>query len=340
MISRPKKLYSIEPSGTIAPELLEQLAGPGQLITHAHNPALPALLTRCYGWKGGAFVVLERGDPVGYISCMSILGKLVSMPYFSYGGLLTKEEEVETMYDEVLPQLATLLQTRKGRKLSYLVRSQHPFGPYSYSTKVVSFLSLSDPQSGNLIPARQAKKARKSEEAGCSFKFGGNELLPDFYRTYARNMFRLGSPVLSLRFFLYLLEEYEQGHCLLFVVYRQSKPIGASFLISYNGFFENTWFATLSDQNRYFPSSLLHREMIRYAAAHQGHTYSFGRSTVNSGVHTYKQRWGTSEIQTFWNTDTEVFAGLRKWNFLPRLWKVLPLSMANQLGPQISRYIY
>ena len=122
--------------------------------------------------------------------------------------------------------------------------------------------------------------------------------------------------------------------------YIDDKPVGAGFLMSYAGFFENTWFSTLSNYNHLYPAQLLHHEMIGLAVQEGGHTYSFGRSTAGSGVHEFKRRWNTNETIVYWNYDKPVTSALRKAGFLSQLWKYLPLRIANAVGPLGSGKVY
>jgi len=153
-------------------------------------------------------------------------------------------------------------------------------------------------------------------------------------------MLRLGSPVLPKRFFANILNGYTNGFARIFCIYNGKTPIGTSFLMSYLGFFENTWFSTLQNYNSFFPAQLLHLEMISFAIINFGRTYSFGRSTSGSGVHEFKRRWGTEETIVYWNYDKPVKLDVRKAGFLSQLWKNFPLPLANLLGPFIAKKIY
>jgi hypothetical protein len=336
--------FKIQPASGVSEDLLKSLTGPGQFLTHAHNPTLPALLTKVFKWKGAAYLITENNTPIAYLPCMLIRDRLVSMPHFSFGGLITKRVDPEVIYTETLPLIIQELCGSKSisgkSAVKYLIRSQSGFGSFATADKVVSYISLENKDIAAMVPARQLRKALKSEEAGCTIKQGGKEFLADFYLVYSRNMLHLGSPVLPFRFFELLIDEYSDGHHLFFCVYRNGKPVGASFLISYAGFFENTWFSTQTESNSYFPSYLLHREMIRFSIENGGHTYSFGRSSLDSGVHEFKRRWGTSDSITFWNYSSRPALNVRKMNVLSNMWKLMPPKVANKLGPFLSKDFY
>ena len=332
--------YSIKQVKDVSSVLMRELAGDERFITHAHNPCIVDILNKTFGWEGGAFLVLDGDKPIGYFAGMIIKGRIVSMPHFSFGGLITSCPERNEIYSEILPKLYEYFSGSYKSDISYLLRDTERVGAYVQDNKVISWINILGKSVNQVIPATQLAKARKAIENGLICKSGGIELLDDFYRVYSRNMLRLGSPVMPKRFFANILKGYLNGISRIFCVYKEKAPVGASFLMSYMDFFENTWFSTLQNHNQSFPAQLLHYEMISFSISEGGHTYSFGRSTSGSGVHEFKRRWGTEETIIYWNYDKPVKMNLRKLEFLSTIWKLLPLSLANVLGPIVSGRIY
>ena len=332
--------FSLQPILEIKPEILTRLSGGDRFVTHAHNPCLLQILEKTFGWKGTAFLLLEDQKPIGYFSCMLINGRLVSIPHFSYGGLLTSCPDHKELFDRLLPLIKDYFNGKSKGSLPYLVRDSSRVGNWVTDSKVISWIELAGRNVTDVIPAPQMTKVRKAISAGLTSQSGGTELLADFYSVYSRNMLRLGSPVLPLKLFRNILEGYRDGTARVVCVYTDNKPVGAGFLLSYAGFFENTWFSTLSNYNHLYPAQLLHHEMIVIAINEGGHTYSFGRSSIGSGVHEFKRRWNSNETVMYWNYDKPISSDLRKAGLLSQLWKYLPLRIANALGPLVSGRVY
>lgn len=332
--------FTIEHVFGITNEQVLALAGDTRFVTHANNPCVVNILTSTFGWKGGTFVVNADGKPAGVFSCMYVNGTIVSMPHFSYGGLITLLPARKEIFNAILPLIHTFFSGKQTVSNPYLLRDIGTIGNHVIDSKVISWIDIKNKTIADTIPASQMAKVRKALQSGLYVRSGGNDLLQDFYAVYSRNMLRLGSPVLPKSFFWNILKEYKNGDALILCVYKEKKPVGAGFLMSYAGFFENTWFSTLKDYNHLFPSQLLHHEMIQFAIQQEGHTYSFGRSSSGSGVHEYKRRWNTVDSIIYWNYDQEGKMDLRKAEFLSRLWKLLPLPLANSLGPILSARIY
>lgn len=332
--------YSLEPVEGIEIVQLRELASAERFITHAHNPCLAGILKHTFGWQGGSFIIKQNDAPSGFITCMCVNNRLVSMPHFSFGGIVTSHPDRKAMYSAILPLIHQYFMHNQPGDFTFLVRDCEKISDYANDTKVISWLDLSLRNIENCVPPNQMAKAGKASAAGLNLVSGGMELLSDFYSVYSRNMLRLGSPVLPRKLFSNILNGYRDGNALIFCVYKEEKPIGAAFLMSYMGFFENTWFSTLPEYNRLFPAQLLHVGMIRFSLEQQGHTYSFGRSTSGSGVHEFKRRWKTAETTIFWNYDKPIKLDLRKVEFLTHVWRLLPLPVANWLGPVVGRGIY
>jgi len=332
--------FSIEPVSGITNEKILSLAGDTRFVTHANNPCIVEILRSTFGWKGDTFMVYADGKAAGVFSCMFINGAIVSMPHFSYGGLITSLPARNDVFNAVLPLMHSYFTGKQTHSIPYLLRDISQVGRQVVDSKVISWMDIKNKTVATAIPASQMAKVRKAIQSGIYIKRGGVDLLQDFYAVYSRNMLRLGSPVLPQRFFENILKGYKYGDAFILCAYKDKKPVGAGFLMSYAGFFENTWFSTLKGFNHLFPSQLLHHEMIQFAIQQGGHTYSFGRSSSGSGVHEYKRRWNTEDSIVYWNYDQEGKMDLRKAGFLTQLWKLLPLPLANSLGPLLSARIY
>jgi hypothetical protein len=82
-------------------------------------------------------------------------------------------------------------------------------------------------------------------------------------------------------------------------------------------------------------------------AMEQGLTrFNFGRCSPDGGTHRFKRQWGGRDEPLWWYqyspggraaATPSPDAGAYSWG--PRLWKRLPLPVANLLGPRIVRAI-
>lgn len=199
----------------------------------------------------------------------------------------------------------------------------------------------------------QVNKARKN---GLDFSFGNNdELVADFYRVYAENMHRLGSPAHSLKFFQSIARQYGED-AVLGIVSHEGRPIGAGILLFVERRVSIPWASTLSDFNRLAPNMLLYWQLIELSIQRGATQFDFGRSTPGEGTYKFKQQWGAEpaplswvrsvvrieEGNTVWQTDSQTVQSGKKSvgrEFVENVWRNMPISVCNFLGPRLRKYI-
>lgn len=107
-----------------------------------------------------------------------------------------------------------------------------------------------------------------------------------------------------------------------------------------------TWASALSEFNRTSANMGLYRAFMERGIAEGCARFNFGRCTPRSGTHRYKLQWGGRDEPLWWYQHTtgggpaatpSPDQGAFSWG--PRIWKRLPLSLANAIGPHIVRFI-
>jgi hypothetical protein len=325
------------------------------------NPSLLDFYGNYFGWKPYYFLIYDGERLTGIFPLVDTGRKFVSLPHFSYGGMIWADKQ-QLNTPEVIQTLVRLVREEKpetgflkfqinaqnslkeAANLSsekIFIRSLWDFEGAVKSNKVSSLLQLpgSNAELLKMLSSGLRRKLRKTMENGLETKQGGLELLDDFYGLYARNMHRLGSPVYSKSFFKSLFENYKDGEIRIFLIRLNDQTVGAAFLMSYFGFFENTWFSTDKSHQKLFISDLLHWEMIQYAIANKAAVYSMGRSTQDGNVHRYKKHWPLVDKPLF-HFDTDNGLQLKNQTWLAGLWKITPYSLTLRLGPGLVKHIY
>ena len=62
--------------------------------TIAHNPSLITFINNTLDWKGDSFFILNQKEIIGiYQHSYTNKNKSVSLPHFSYGGIIRKDEK-------------------------------------------------------------------------------------------------------------------------------------------------------------------------------------------------------------------------------------------------------
>lgn len=302
------------------------------------NPSLGNIFQKTFNWESKYLLIESESGTFTFFPFVLLKNKLVSLPHFSYGCVIC-ENKHESYNNKFLQQLKFELDNYSINK--YEIRSFFKLSENVYTDKVISFINLNDYNTVFFgFKSNLRRKIRKSVKNGLIIKHGKTELLNDFYKVLCENFHRLGSPVLPIAFFRNLLTDYKYGNSLIWVIYFNEKPIGSSFMLSYYGYFENIWLASLKKYNHLYTSYLLNWSMIKYACDNNGDIFSFGRSSLNSGVHNYKKQWGAYDKQLYWNHSSQKKFNIRKQSWMKELWKRIPLPIASLIGPYFAKRIY
>lgn len=321
------------------------------------NPSLFNFYKKHFSWKPYYILVFSKDELCAVLPLVHTSKAWVSLPHFSYGGILMKHGEKHIDIKKIINSISgeepgyyaidnkELISENSNTSNKIFFRSLENSAPEHAvkSEKATSVILLPDSSEKmkGVLSSNLRRKINKAEASGIKIKTGGKELLKDFYKVYSKNIYQLNSLNYGIKFFNDLIDTWKFGTANLFVAYADEKPIGAAMLLSYMGFYENTFFATNSEARKIYMSDFLHWEMINHSikqpATRNPHIYSFGRSTVGSGVYKYKNHWPVTNDPLYIYSN---MADLRKNKWLSHIWSFLPLIISKPLGRYLIRHIY
>ena len=265
------------------------------------------------------------------------------MPFFNYGGVIADNAEITTTLNNYLQTQAEKTKVSHIQYRESIERIENVL-PVSTS-KVNMVLQLPDSAEalGKLIGSKRRSQIKRPIKEGVSHKIGKAELLDDFYQVFCENMRDLGTPVYGKSFFENILETFKE-HCTICVVYWQGKPVSSGFLITYKGRMEIPWASTLSYANRISVNMYLYWQILSYAIETGCNEFDFGRSTIDEGTYRFKKQWKSEPQQCYWYhwvpEDGELpnlSPSNAKFDLAIKIWKKLPLKVANTLGPLLVK---
>jgi hypothetical protein len=122
------------------------------------------------------------------------------------------------------------------------------------------------------------------------------------------------------------------------------KPVAGAFLSSFRETMEAPWICSLPEARKSYSSVLLYWAFLQWAIEQGSRKFDLGRCTPGGGTYEFKRLWGCNERPLhwyYWLAPGAPVPQLQKENpkfqVAIRLWKHLPLCVANQLGPRIVR---
>jgi FemAB-related protein (PEP-CTERM system-associated) len=282
--------------------------------------------------------------PLAFVRSRIFGVSLTSLPYLDAAGVVADNAETSHgLFEEAI-------RLGRERSVDYLeLRQTEPLvGQLQTETHKVSLtLPLADDPEGQwrALSSERRNRIRKTEKAELTGVIGGGELLVDFYRIWSENMRDLGSPAHSRDFFGNILKVFEP-FARLIMIKRHDKFIGGAVCLWFKDWFYVPWVSSLRSHFRFYPNNLLYWEAMKLAIAEGCRVFDFGRSSVGSGTHTFKKRWGAAEKPLYWQFKTFRGGPARgpgpeslKYRLAVGLWKRLPLGLSRSWGPKIRKYI-
>jgi FemAB-related protein (PEP-CTERM system-associated) len=283
--------------------------------------------------------------PLFSIKNLLFCKSLVSLPFAAYGGILVDSREVAKQ----------LLEKAKGitcsSGLDYLELRNRDGGIENLPSKdlYVFFRReiFEDLESNmNAIPRKSRRMIRVGEKAGLTYKFGREELLPEFYEILARSYHRLGSPVFSIRLFKTLLVEWEEQVNILLVKSREGKPISGVLTLFYKDQVLPYYAGSLFEYRDLAPNDYMYWQLIKYGWENGYKLFDFGRSKVDTGSYDFKRHWGFEPeplpYQYFLNRINEIpnlSPTNPKYQKKIEMWRKMPFWVTKMIGPHIVKYI-
>ncbi|MFQ5705596.1 MAG: FemAB family XrtA/PEP-CTERM system-associated protein [Gemmatimonadales bacterium] len=316
--------------------------------THFHLFEWKNVIEEVFGHECIYLAALGRNDAVcGVLPLVRIKSRifghyLVSMPFLNYGGPLGTADATRELINHSIRLAsdagADLLELRCRDELDTTLTASH--------RKITVLLDLPAGAPDALWDSFKPKlrsQIRRPKKEGVTVRFGLDQV-EQFYAVFARHMRDLGTPALPRSFFNAIADRFPDD-VWFGAAYLGGKPIAGGCGFAWNDEFEMTWASSLIEYNRIAPNMLLYWSFMERAIVHGISVFNFGRCTPDSGTHRFKRQWGSRDVPLFWyqhgmgSMSATPSPDDARYSWGPRLWKHLPLALANAVGPKIVRNI-
>ena len=309
-----------------------------------------AILRNAFGHEPILLIALQNGEYAGHLALCSVESKLfgrflVSLPFINSAGVRAVDSSFAAALIGRAVELADDIDVR-FLELRHEQAIDHPALTETMSHKVHMRLAL--PNTSDELMTSLKSKRRSQLKNGLKrdfeFAWGGEERLGDFYRVFSRNMRDLGTPVYSKALFREILTQHG-AVAELCCAYDGARPIAAALLIHGAGTTEVPSASSLREYNPSNVNMAMYWHLLTRAIDRGQATFDFGRSTIDGSTFAFKKQWGATPSPANWQyhvrhgTINAARPDNTRYNMAIRLWKRLPLAIANQLGPRIVRGI-
>lgn len=320
-----------------------------------HYYAWQKAVTQAYRYAGHYLLAETQSGIVGVLPLIAFNipfkgGSLVSLPYCDVGGTLADNQEISQALLDAAAELARKLDLRfLDIRFGAPLESSDSFQNQD-AAKVRMVLNL-PPSSEELLAGFKAKlrsQIKKPLRDGLTFCIGGAELVEDFYAIFCENMRDLGSPVHSKRWIQSVVANYGEQARVGLIHAPDGSPVAGGIILLHRSTVSIPWASALRRYNRFNPNMLLYWTFLSFAADNGFSRFDFGRSTIGEGTYRFKAQWGAQPEPLAWQIfssegqlqpdKVERGPGAMRHR-VESIWRHLPLTVANVLGPVVRRRV-
>lgn len=302
-----------------------------------------------YGHRAYYLIARMDGAVQGVLPLIEIRSRLfghvlVSMPFSSYGGVLAANNSAQMALLNHAEELARDLNARSIELRQPLVCEM----PWIKRTPKVTFYVDIPANLDNLwneLSSDMRKKIRRARKHGLRVEWSGREATDTFYRVFSTNMRDLGTPAYPRKWFenicAFLPDEAQ-----FVTLWDEKVAVASGIILAFRDTVELPWSGSSLHSRKKFAPSLMFWSVFEWAAAHGYTRVDLGRCTPGSGTYEFKSHFPATEKVLnwyYWLSSGAAVPELRpdnpRYRWATRVWKHLPLDIANSIGPHIVRSI-
>jgi len=313
--------------------------------TFFHRAGWKTVIERAFGHRT-TFLYAEAGGriegvlPLAEVSSILFGHALVSLPFCVYGGIAAGSERARRLLDEAAGAMA---EERRVDHLEYRsLTVSHP--EWAHTDLYVTFRKAIAPDvehNLNEIPRKQRAMVRKGIKAGLKSEI--DQGVERFFAAYAQSVHRLGTPVLSSRYFEILREVFGPD-CEVLTVTLDGGLVASVMSFYFRDEVLPYYGGGTGQARDVAGNDFMYWELMRRACQRGIRMFDYGRSKRGTGSFDFKKNWGFEPQPLHY--EYRLVRGKRvpelnplnpKYRLLIKLWQRLPLSLANRIGPHIAK---
>ena len=315
-----------------------------------HRPALLQAVAQGTGNRSLGLIEEKAGEISAWLPLLEvhspIFGRVLASSGFGVeGGVLAQAGAGKPLLSAVeelaLRRSCPTIELRGGllpvRRAGWKVRHDSHCG-------FVAPLAADDEAQLLAIPRKQRAEVRKGLSNGLSVSVGaGDADRAAHYAVYAESVRNLGTPVFPRSLFDSVLDAFG-GDADILTVREGDTPVASVLSLYHRGAVMPYWGGGVHSARRLRANDVMYFELMLHARRRGCVRFDFGRSKTGSGAHDFKKNWGFEPQPLGYASWTAPGAEVRDADPTSAghsakiaLWRQLPLSVCNLIGPYIAR---
>ena len=279
--------------------------------------------------------------PLAHVNSLLFGNALVALPFAVYGGVAASTPAAATALEDEAQRLA---QTLGVDHLEF--RNLQPrHADWPTQDLYVTFRKEILPEvEANLqaIPRKQRAMVRKGIKNGLVSHIDGNA--DRFFKLFADNVHRHGTPAMPKRYFGTLLETFGDD-CEVLTVTDADGRLLSSVLSFYFRDEVLPYYAGDDESARHLAANdFKYWELLRRSCERGLKVFDYGRSKRGTGAYAFKKNWGFEAQPLHYeyclykrDSIPQNNPNNAKYRLFIEAWRRLPIGIANRLGPHIVR---
>ncbi|WP_020655399.1 FemAB family XrtA/PEP-CTERM system-associated protein [Massilia niastensis] len=317
--------------------------------TFFHLSGWQKVLEQSFGIRTWFYYVEQDGQIQGVLPLAEIKSRLFghslgAMPFCVYGGVAAIDDAARPLLDLAAHELA--LRLGVGHLEYRGMQRAHPDDPSWHTRELyVTFrkeITGDDETNMTAIPRKQRAMVRKGIKHGLIGEIDDN--VDRMFDAYAHSVLRLGTPVFPKKYFAMLLDVFGD-ECEVRTVTTADGQLVGSVLSFYWRDEVVPYYGGGTELARHTAGNdFLYWNLMQAAAARGCRVFDYGRSKIGTGAYDFKKNWGFTATPLPY--EYKLYAANQlpdnnplnpKYQLFIKMWKKLPLPVANFLGPYIVR---
>ncbi len=316
--------------------------------TFFHKAGWQTIIERVYGHKTWFYFVEQDGRIVGILPLAQVKSRLFghslgSLPFCVLGGVVASVDAARPLLDAAADKLARELNVGH---LEYrnLVAAHEGDPAWHQKELYVTFrkeISGDDEENMNAIPRKQRAMVRKGIKLGLTAEI--DQTIERFFICYATSVHRLGTPVFPKSYFKVIKEVFGDD-CEIRVIVKDHALIAAVMSFYWRDEVLPYYGGGMPAARDVAGNDFMYWNLMQAAALRGARIFDFGRSKLGTGAFDFKKNWGFSptplayEYKLIASTELPDNNPLNpKYQLFIKMWKKMPIGLANFLGPYIVR---
>jgi len=267
---------------------------------------------------------------------------MISLPWIDYGGVCADNFETERM---LLMEACRITDRKKAQFMELRSVRAGNYDLQIRDDKATFLLDLEEGPDAILggFNAKLRNQIRKSQKSGLTVEFDNEKFLPAFYKIFSWKMHNLGTPVWGIDLFKMIFKSFPETTRII-LVNLDGQPVAGGLVLAFKDRLYVPSAAAYMSALKYCPNHALYWEVIKKGCEEGYRYFDFGRSRIGSNTYKFKQQWVPTPTSLSWQyhlARVEKLPSINpsnpKYELFINLWRKLPLSIANYLGPKIIR---